>query len=42
MFANIRTKKTKRLSPYDENEIWDLDKQSLTQHILIIAKAVNI
>ena len=25
-FANIRTKRTKRLSPYDENEIWDLEE----------------
>ena len=26
VFANIRTKRTKRLSPYDENEIWDIDE----------------
>lgn len=25
-FANIRTKRTKRLSPYDENEIWSLEE----------------
>jgi len=25
-FANIRTKRTKRLSPYDENDIWDLEE----------------
>lgn len=24
-FGNIRTKRTKRLSPYNESEIWDLD-----------------
>lgn len=26
VFANIRTKRTKRLSPYDESEIWSLDE----------------
>jgi integrase/recombinase XerD len=26
VFANIRTTKTKRLSPYDDNEIWDLEE----------------
>jgi integrase/recombinase XerD len=25
-FANIKAKRTKRLSPYDENEIWDLEE----------------
>ena len=26
VFVNIRTKKTKRLSPYGENEIWDIEE----------------
>jgi integrase/recombinase XerD len=26
VFADIKTKRTKRLSPYDDNEIWDLEE----------------